>query len=122
MPASKRVFKRSKTMSGNRPPTTMTGSPARRSAEQMVTPMTDEEHEEMKAKFRTYSVQRNETILATKKNKATLKLRRSDTSIALPDLQGHYLEELPEDFDVIKKGDVIYFIWNGSGSAGEWTL
>jgi hypothetical protein len=82
----------------------------RRSAEQMVKPMTDEEHEEMKAKFRTYSVQRNETILATKKNEATLKLRRSDTSIALPDLHCHYLEELPEDVDVIKNGDDIYLI------------
>ena len=85
--------------------------PARRSAEQMVTTMTDEEHAEMKAKFRTYSLQRNQTILATKKNKTPFK--RSDTSIALPDLQCHYLEELPEDVDVIKKGDVIYFICKG---------
>ncbi len=76
-----------------------------------MTPMTDEELEEMKAKFRTYSVQRNETIQATKKNKATLKLRRSDTIIALPDLQCQYLEELPEDVDVIKNGNVMSFIY-----------
>jgi len=97
----------------------MSGMPPRRSSEQMVTPMTDEEHEEMKAKFRTYSVERNQAILATKSNINAF--RRSNTSIALPDLQCHYLEELPEDVDVIKKGDAIYFFVMALGQLASGT-